>query len=467
MDNKYIKSSINKIEVPKEDVFNAIDEGIKRESQTKTKKPNKKKLIISCVAAASIGGITFLSGFFIPSMNQVLASAPFIGRIYEEFGDNLGVELAKDELVTELDEEITQNGVTVKLKNAYFDGDNVSIIGHISGNIGKGELHFDVNFENNKGDKEDSWLNNMSTGIHESEDGYDFQWKLKYPYGEIKEDFTLPVSIHNINGIKGNWSFDVPIKQDINKTLMVNKSKFYKDEEIKIKIDEINIARETSNMIFETVSKYKNDYIDIYKAEDGNGNKLFNYKNNTKLSTLVKEDNHYNIYRKNINKIDKDIKSIKLYPSLSIYETPVQETLNKRSFILESKRTDFEIKVNNVTEEGNKLIVDYNFKGLKENLSKDKIDILAHNLSYSFSLVDKDFINDIDPENPFLPKGHSISRNNVKLIDKDNYHFQSVFELDGEEKIEDFSLENTILRFDFTSFIENKKLEPFIIDLVE
>lgn len=466
MDNKDIKSAIDQIEVPKVDVLNSIDKGIEQGSQTRTKFTSKKKLMVSTMTAASISAIVLLSGFLNPSMNQVLASAPFIGRIYEEFGDKLGIELAKDDLVTELDEEITQNGVTVKLKNAYFDGDIVSIIGNVSGDVGKGELHLDVNFQNYK-ENTDLWLNNKSTAIKNSEDGYDFQWKLKYPYKEIEEDFTLPISIHNINGTKGNWNFNVPIKQEINKTLMVNQSKVYQNDRIQIKIDEINVATETANMIFETASNYKNDRIDIYKAEDENGNEIFNYTNNTELSTSIEEGKYHNIYRKNINKIDKYIKLITFYPSVSISEPPVQKLLNTSSFVLESTRSDLGIKVNNVTKDGNKLIVDYNFKGLKDNLSKHKFDIVVLNLSYSFELIDKDFINDIDPENPFPPKEHSISRNNVELIDKETYHFQSVFKLDGKEKIENFSLQDIILQFNFDSYIETKKLEPFTVDLLE
>ncbi|MBS4537145.1 DUF4179 domain-containing protein [Clostridium sp. D2Q-11] len=464
MDNNKIKLAIDKIEVPKEDVLNAIRKGMEQDRESVMKISAKKKFMISYLATAAALGIIFLSGFISPKINQVLASAPFIGRIYEEFGDKLGIELAKEDLVTQLDEEITRNGVTVKLKNAYFDGDILSVIGHINGNVGNGELSIDVNFENHKGDN-DPWLNGKSTAIKKSDEGYDFQWKFKYPYKEIDKEFTLPISIHNINGIKGNWNFNIPIKQEINETLVINQFKAYESEEIRININEINTAKATTTMIFETISKHKKDQIDFYKAEDDYGNVLFTHENNTNLNHSKEEDGYHNLLRKNINKVDKSIKSIKLYPFVNISESPVQESLDKSAFILKSKRTDMAIEVNNVTKDNNKLIFDYNFNGLPQNISEDKLDIIVHNLSYSFLLVDKDFVNDINPDNPVPPKDHSISKNNVKLINKNTYHFRSVFPLDGEEKIENLSLKDTILQFNFDSFIETKKLEPFSIEL--
>lgn len=465
MDNKKVKIAVNQIDVPKEDVLNAIDKGIKRGKQTKIKLfSTKRKVLVSCVATASIFGITLFSGFVNPNMNQVLASAPLIGGIYEEFGDKLGLKLAKNNLVTELDQEINQNGVTVKLKDVYFDGNVVSVIGHVSGNVGKGELSFDVNFENNNDDN-DPWLNGKSTSIKKSEDGYDFQWKLEYPYKVIKEEFNLPISIHDINGIKGNWNFNIPITQEINKTLTINHSESYQNEQIQININEINLAKASATMVFETVSKYRDDHIDFYKAHDDNGNELFNFENNTRLHSTKEGDGYHLIFRKMMNNIDENAQSVTFYPFVSISDPPVQQLLNTPSFTLESERTNLGIKVNSVTEEENKLIIDYQFQGLPEVLSKHRFDILVNNLTYAFALIDKDYVEQIDPENSVLPKSHSISRNKVNLINEKTHHFQSVFYLDGENEIENFSLKNTILQFNFSSFIETEELAPFTIDL--
>ncbi|MGG0655843.1 DUF4179 domain-containing protein [Rummeliibacillus pycnus] len=470
MDNKEIKFVIDQIEVPKEEVLNAIDRGINQSNQMDIKRySHKKKIMISSIVAASIFGITLFSGFINPNMNRVLAEAPFIGGIYEEFGDKMGLNLAKQNLITELDQSITKNGVTVKLNDAYFDGDVVSITGHVNGNLDdgkneKGEVSFDVNFENNKGDN-DPWLNNKSTEIKKTVNGYDFQWKLAYPYKTIKEYFTLPISIHYINGIKGDWNFNIPITQHKNKTLTINHSESYQKERIQININEIKMAKASSTLEFETISNYKNDQIDIEKATDEKGNVIFYYSNNTRLSQSKEEDGYHLTLRKTIKKIDSDLQSITFYPFMSISDPPVQHLLNTPSFLLESERTDLGIRVNNITIEGNKLILDYQFQGLAGEMSNHRQDLLLNNLSYAFKLIDKDYVDKIDPDNPVPPKNHSISTNKVKLLDKKTYHFQSVFKLDGVNKIENFSLKDTVLQFDFSNFIGTSKLTPFTVDL--
>lgn len=472
MDNKEIKYVIDQIDVPKEEVLSAIDRGIKQSNQTEIKcHSSKKKIMISSIAAASIFGLTLFSGFVNPNMNRVLAGAPFIGGIYEKFGDQMGFRLAQQNLVTELDQTVTKNDVTVTLNNAYFDGNVVSITGHVSGNLDQGkneegEVSFDVNFENNKGDN-DPWLNGKSTDIKNTRNGYDFQWKLAYPYKTIKENLTLPISIHYINGIKGDWNFNIPITQQKNKTLTINHSELYQNEEIQINIREIKLAKASSTLAFETISNYKGDQIDIKKAKDEKGNVLFHYANNTRLSQSKEADGYHFSLRKTINKIDEDVKSITFYPFMSISDLPVQQLLNTPSFILDSERTDLGIKVNNITKEENKLILDYQFEGFAGEMSNHRLDLLLSNLSYAFTLIDKDFVDKINPENPVPPKNHSISRNEVTLLDKETYHFQSVFHLDGENKIENFSLQDTVLQFDFSNFIETKELAPFTVDLTK
>jgi hypothetical protein len=53
----------------------------------------------------------------------------------------------------------------------------------------------------------------------------------------------------------------------------------------------------------------------------------------------------------------------------------------------------------------------------------------------------------------------------VKTIDGKTAYFQSVFNLNGDEKIKSFKLEGTVLQFDFSSFIGVKDLEPFTVEL--
>ncbi|MGE6720686.1 DUF4179 domain-containing protein [Peribacillus frigoritolerans] len=465
MDNKEVKSAIEKIVVPKEKVFDAIDKGLKMSGQGR--KIKKKKVLAGSAAAAALLGITIASGFVNPTMNKVLANTPLIGGIFQEFNDSMGVELANQDAVTELNQSLTKNGVTVKLTSAYFDGNVVSITGFVDedvekGHNEKGEVSFDVNFEHNKGDH-DPWLNGKSNDIKKVENGYNFQWKMVYPYKSFKENSTLPITIHNINGIKGEWNFDIPIQQEKNRTLAINQEQGYPEDEVKIRIKEILTAKASSSLIYETVEKYKGD--DIYiKAVDNKG-KVYRFGDGTLLDESEQEDGYQSTMRREMTKLNSDITSLTFYPQLSAADPKVQQLLNIKSFTLKSTRFNLGLHVNDVTQKGEKLVIDYQLTGLPKNLSKGKLETINHNLKYLFWLIDKEYLTKIDPENPGPPKNHGIPFNKVKMIDKATAHFQSTFDLNGEERIENFKLENTMLLFDFSSFVPAKELKPFTVVL--
>lgn len=462
MDNKEFKIAIEQIPVPKEKVFNAISKGLNKDAKGGYGK--KKKFFAGVATTAALLGITVSSGFVNPTMNKVLANTPLIGGIFQQFNDAIGVELTNQNAVTELNQAITKNGVTVKLTSAYFDGSVVSITGFVDedvekGHNEKGEVSFDVNFENNKGDN-DPWLNGKSTDIKKVDNRYNFQWKLEYPYKSFKENFTLPITIHYINGIKGEWIFDIPIKQVKNSTLAINQEQEYPEDEVKIRIKEILTAKASSSLIYETVEKYKGDDINILKAVDSKG-KVYRFGNLTILEEEQQEDGYHSTMRREMTKLNSNITSLTFYPQLSAVDPKVQQLLDKKTFTLKSKRLNLGLQVNDIIQKGSKLVIDYQFTGLSKGLSKHQLELFENNLQYELLLVDKDYIGKIDPKN------HSIRLNKVKTIDKKTAHFQSTFDLDGEEKIKNFKLENTVLQFDFSSFVPAEELKPFTVKLRE
>ncbi|WP_042458936.1 DUF4179 domain-containing protein [Neobacillus dielmonensis] len=465
MDNQEFNTAIEQIPVPKEKVFCAISKGINKDGNKGTAK--KKKVLTGVATAAALLGITVTSGFVNPTMNKVLAKAPLIGGIFQEFNDETGVELANQDAVTELNQAITKNGVTVKLTSAYFDGSVVSITGFVDegvekGGNEKGEVSFDMNFEHNKGD-DDPWLRGKSNDLKKVENGYEFQWKMQYPYKTFKENFTLPITIHNINGIEGEWNFDIPIKQEKNRSLVMNQEQEYLDDGVKLRIKEILTAKASSSFVYETVQKYKGDEIYI-KAVDNKG-KVYKLGNPTYLEESKQEDGYHRTVRTEMTKLNSDITSLTFYPQINFADPKVEQLVDKKSFAIKSTRYNVGLQVNAVSQKGGNLVIDYQLTGLPQNLSKEKLETINHNLAYQFWLVDKDYVSEIDPDNPWPPKNHGIPFNKVKMIDEAAAHFQSTFDLNGEEeRIENFKLENTMLLFDFSSFVPSKELKPFTIE---
>ncbi|OIK14509.1 DUF4179 domain-containing protein [Bacillus sp. MUM 13] len=465
MDNKEMKAAIEQIPVPKEKVFEAIDKGLTKASQGGRSK--KKKVLAGSATAAALLGITLASGFINPTMNKVLANAPLIGVLFQEFDDSTGVNLANQDAVTVLNQSQTKNGVTVKLTSSYFDGNVISITGFVDedvekGHNEKGEVSFDVNFEGNKGDH-DPWLG-ISHDIRKVKNGYNFQWKTEYPYEKIPDHFTLPVTIHSINGIKGEWNFDIPFQQDKNTTLAIKHEQAYPDDGVKIKLEKILTAKASSTLTYEIVEKYKGDDIYIDKAVDDKG-KVYRFDNGTDLSESTHKDGFHSTVRRAMTIVDKDISSLTFYPTLSFADPKVHQLLDKKTFTLNSTRFDLGVQVNDVAQKAGELVIDYQLTGLPKNLSQRKLETINQNLEYLIWLVDKDYLAKIDPENPWLPKNHGVPFNKVKLIDKATAHFQSTFDLNGQERIENFKLGNTMFLFDFSSFVSSKELKPFTVEL--
>ena len=468
MEEKDLKKAFNQIPVPKESVFKAIDDGLKQGNEKKRPQTMKRKLLYGGVASIAILSLTISSGFIHPTMNKVLAKTPLVGQIFKDFEDPLGIELAEQNLVTELNKTSTKKGINVTLTNAYFDGYIVSITGHVDGNLKEqnpgesDELSMDENFENYEGDA-DPWLNG-STAFKKKGDGFDFQMTLNYPYEELKENFDLPITIHSINGTKGEWKFSVPIKQKKNKAIALDYAKSYPNENVQIKINELLFGSVSSTIMLETKTEYENDDIYIGKATDNKGNELYM----DRVWVDKEKDNELNgVQRYSTEKLDPEAKSITFYPSLGLNEPFAEKNLaTGTSFTLKSQRSDKSIRVNGIKHEQDKLIIDYHVLGFPKNLKEEKYETLLHNLGYQFNIVDPRI--DMDENWPFY-----IHRNHVKVLDKDTLHFQSVFDLSGEvvydgdmvQKITSFEMDRAILQFDFNPFLDTVELEPFTVKI--
>ncbi|OLP63105.1 hypothetical protein BACPU_35050 [Bacillus pumilus] len=462
MDHKEFNEALEQIPVPKEKVFHAISKGINKDVDRSFR--NKRKIITVVVTTAAIVGIIMASGFISPTMNKVLAKAPLIGAIFQGFDDTTGVDLVNQQAVTELNQSMTKNGVTVKLTSVYFDGGMVSITGFVNEKVDngineEGEVSFDVNFGQYKGD-DDPWLN-MSKEIMKGENGYQFQWKIQYPFNSLNENFTLPFTIHSINGIKGEWKFNIPIQQEKNRTVALNYEKEYADDEVSVHLKEILTAKASSSLVYETVKKFNDDHIYILKAIDNHGT-VYRFGNEIDDEDSEQKDGYHSTVRRDMTKLNPNATSLTFYPQISIADPTVESRLDKKTFTLKSERLDLGLQVNDVIQNGEKLVIDYQLTGLPKSVSQDHI---HHNLENAFLLVDETYRARIENEHSWTPKNHSISLNQVKTMDKATAHYQSTFELNGNEKIEHFKMENTVLLFNFSHFVPAKKLKPFTVQL--
>lgn len=137
--------SFNNIEVPLAQVDMMVQKAI---NEGKVHLRIKRRISIG--AAAVLLGICILSsGFVSPSMAKVFVKMPLVGSLFASFADKDLSNINSDDLTKFDDLQITDHGVTVAIKEVYYDQSNISIAYLVSGADYSDEKHFQAIYSGN------------------------------------------------------------------------------------------------------------------------------------------------------------------------------------------------------------------------------------------------------------------------------------------------------------------------------
>ncbi len=214
MEKKTFLESVGQIEVPEEDVVNAIKAGVRKGSRMK---PKRRPLFKAAAISASAAALFVSSGFLFPSMASVMAEIPLLAKLYEN--DKVAENLASQQLITELNEKTTYDGIDVTVTEAYYDGAVIGVtfdvMGNVKGNNDEIYAFYEI-FDRDPNIEETMELMKLVPDGA----GYKGHIQLSYPRAELPAESTLPFNIIGIGEIKdswkdeqGKWNFDVPILQ--------------------------------------------------------------------------------------------------------------------------------------------------------------------------------------------------------------------------------------------------------------
>lgn len=249
MDKNTFSNKVNDIDVPKEEVLQSIKLGIDRaekEQRPKRRKPILKTWIMTVAAA----GILMSSSFIVPSFSRVLADAPIIGGLYANFNDMVGRSLEKQNLVKELNQTYTSNGVDIALTSAYYDGYLIGITFDVKGNLQEKDGYYYALYELFKGDPLADETKELTT-LTKTKDGYTGHIQIVYPYKDLPKNDTIPVSFEEIGTKKGNWQFDVPVQQNpIEKYVFNNKESSNPEGDIVFKVESVITGKASTALIY-------------------------------------------------------------------------------------------------------------------------------------------------------------------------------------------------------------------------
>ena len=223
MNKEKVDYSINNIYVPIEKLKAKEKIAISQaKKKRRTIKMKKRSLLVACGLCMSLLG----SGFVSTGMAGALSNLPLIGPIYKDFRDIASEKVERDQLATIIDKQDYQNGLTMTVKEAAYDGSRLMVsviytgdqefskewtgfgeitingqpVKRVGGQTGQDEIdsktiieHHQLTFANSDeyGDKIEVAVNG------ENLFGYEGEWKVAFPLekvaGEVFE-YLLGVS---------------------------------------------------------------------------------------------------------------------------------------------------------------------------------------------------------------------------------------------------------------------------------
>ncbi|MEH7236695.1 DUF4179 domain-containing protein [Bacillus sp. JJ1562] len=250
------KDLFNEIEIPKQELNFAIDKGIERGERSRKNRKYIKPLKRTSIFTTGAAAVLLASGFIFSPVNQVLAQVPIIGGIYENYQMPIGQDLAAEQLITEINETVENNGVKMSITSIFYDGSYVGLTFKASGenlsNTFGGETgpESGYSYKMFDGKDESGWGSAMGTTTKQGDD-YVAAMILQNPNEKNPEELTLPITFTHMAGVHGKWSFNLSIKKLPSREIELNQSLFSSNNEYSLHFKDINIGKTNAILTYE------------------------------------------------------------------------------------------------------------------------------------------------------------------------------------------------------------------------
>lgn len=262
MNKIWFNEKVSNIEIPEEELFLAIDKGIKEGRKRKTFKRNTKWIASLTTIAASL---LIASGFVFSPVAKVMANAPIIGSFYKNLYEGyegpsfkMGRQLESNNLITELHETVTDNGVNVTITSAYYDGSYIGVSFKAEGldlteeELEKLENSDDGSFEYDFDIKQEIRpISGGNSHLKKIDNHYVGAVEMEYDLDEFPKDFPFSITFQRIGNVEGKWHFEVPVTQiPTKKYEIVNNT--VKDEKYSFTLESLMIGESNMRINFKT-----------------------------------------------------------------------------------------------------------------------------------------------------------------------------------------------------------------------
>ncbi|MHC5563654.1 DUF4179 domain-containing protein [Bacillus spizizenii] len=467
MDKHQMKQIFDDIEVPKKALKKTIHQAVVRaENEGNTRRRFKwGRTITNGIAVAAVVGILYLtSGLFLPSVNKAMGSIPIVGQIYKEFQDKVGLSLFKSNLVTALNEKAESRGIIVSVNSSYYDAGQL-VYNFTVDNFQSDEKELSYNVD--KASFNDNFSINYDSLMLKKLNNKQYAGQLRlYTKGtEIKNGDTVPFVITHINEIQGNWRFKLPITKK--NASYLESSKVVSVHHNRYQFSNIQVENGKLGSVLQFTIDYqgiaKHDVVKINEVKDDLGNTYEMTASNIELGDR-KKMNERTVRAKGQTQLESPInpkaKKLTLIANIkSEAEGSEIVPLNAEMpfHLSETNHQNIGIEINNIKQEGRKVLVHYRFTGI-DTSSIDENELV--NIGETIGLGDmKKMQSWPDPVGEY-EEGYYLKANTAKVKNMNKAEMVSTFELD-----DDYNNKLSLKHFEFNEYglyIDNGVLNHLI-----
>ena len=254
------KNLFKDIEIPTGEILLAIDKGVERGEKARHMSKQKGTLKRMSFFTSAAAAMILASGFVFSPITNVLAQVPVLGSIYEKYQMPIGQELASDQLITEINETVENQGVSMSITSIFYDGQYVGLtfnaIGeNLADSIG-GERTPESGYAYEMFDRKDetTWWGGSMGALTKQDNGYTGAMILENPNMDSVDSLTLPITFTNIAGVQGEWSFNLSVEKLPTKEIDIAQSVSSMNEAYRINFDKIVVGQTNATLSYEIMN---------------------------------------------------------------------------------------------------------------------------------------------------------------------------------------------------------------------
>lgn len=212
MNKEEFNHHINDIPIPEDRLIQREKTAIlqAKKNQYRRTKTIKYSSLVACGICVSLLGFGFIS----PTMAKTLSSVPVIGPIYAQFKDIASDKIEKDELATSIERQDNHSGLTMKVKEAVYDGGRLVITVEYKGantisNTNEEKAGFSYVTINGKEVK--AAIASTSQKLKEGNTIIEQHEFTLANYGEFGDKIDVSVHGEDLFGKTGTWNVAFPL----------------------------------------------------------------------------------------------------------------------------------------------------------------------------------------------------------------------------------------------------------------